>query len=85
MVVQEAVALMAAKLGSPERLLELLGVDNIPQERDLIMKFWKEITDMEAEAAAAGFGQAPGGGGAAQPKAKGISGSSSAAQSATKG
>lgn len=86
MIVTEAVSLMSAKLGSPERLLEMLGVDNIPAERDLIMKFWEEVTSMEAEAAAAQFGNQPGGGGkpSAAPKEKGLSGSSTAAQKATK-
>lgn len=50
MVVQEAVALIGAKLGSPERLLEVLGVDNVGAERDLILKFWKELTEMESKA-----------------------------------
>lgn len=49
MIVEEAVSLMAAKLGSPDRLLELLGVDDVSKEKDLIMEFWKEMEDMQAE------------------------------------
>jgi hypothetical protein len=49
MIVEEAVTLMAAKLGSPERLLEILGVDDVSKEKDLILDFWKEISDMAAE------------------------------------
>lgn len=69
MVVQEAVALIAAKLGSPERLLEILGVDDVGEERELILKFWEEIAEIESEAAAknqpptAGVGSSPGKGG----------------------
>lgn len=64
MVVQEAVALIAAKLGSPERLLAMLGVEDVAEERDLILKFWEEIQKIEAENAqklGAG-GPAPSGG-----------------------
>lgn len=51
MVVQEAVQLMAAKLGSPERLLRLLGVDDTEEEKDLILAFWKELAEMQTEMA----------------------------------
>jgi hypothetical protein len=52
-IVQEVASLMAAKLGSPERLLEILGVDNIPEEKQLILDFWKALMEMEAKIAAA--------------------------------
>lgn len=58
MVIQEAVALMAAKLGSPERLLQVLGVQDVKEEKELILKFWKEITEMgSANASEGGFGK----------------------------
>jgi hypothetical protein len=50
MIVQEAVSLMAAKLGSPERLLQTLGVDDYDKEKDLILDFWEEITEITAKA-----------------------------------
>jgi hypothetical protein len=51
MLVNEAVSLMSAKLGSPERLLEVLGVDDIPEEKKLILDFLKELSEMEADKA----------------------------------
>jgi hypothetical protein len=52
-IVQEVASLMTAKLGSPERLLEILGVDNIPEEKKLILDFWKALMEMEAKITAA--------------------------------
>ena len=52
MIVQEVVALMQAKLGSIERLLDLLGVDNPSEERDMILKDIEELSEIEAEAQA---------------------------------
>lgn len=72
-VVQEVVALMAAHLGSIERLLDLLGVDNPSEERDLIMKDLKEIAETESKAAAK----------AQPPQAKGVKGSSVSASQGT--
>lgn len=74
MVVTEAVSLMAAKLGSPQRLLELLGVDNVDEEFDLIMEFWDAVADMDAKKAQA----------QAQEEQKGLKSSSTAAQSGQK-
>lgn len=74
-IVQEAVALMGSKLGSIERLLDLLGVDNPSEERDLILKDLKTILETEAKATAQ-----------AQPKqeeAPGMKGSSSEAAKGT--
>jgi hypothetical protein len=48
-IVNEAVALMAAKLGSPERLLEMLGVEDAPEEVELILNFWEKLVDMGLE------------------------------------
>lgn len=76
MIVEEAVALMGAKLGSPERLLDVLGVDNIPEEVQKIQKFWEWVAETEAKVAEV---QAE-----ASAKARGLSSSSSQAQSAQK-
>lgn len=56
-IVNEAVTLMAAKLGSPERLLELLGVEDAPEEKKLILDFWEELVDMGLEGSNNQFGQ----------------------------
>lgn len=68
-LVQEAVSLMAAKLGSIERLLDLLGVDNPSEERELILKDLEEIQELEAKAN--------------PPVAKGVQGSSVSAAKGT--
>ena len=51
-IVNEVVALMGAKLGSINRLLEVLGVENPKEERGQILEDLKEITETEAEATA---------------------------------
>ena len=43
---------MGAKLGSINRLLEVLGVENPKEERGQILEDLKEITETEAEATA---------------------------------
>jgi hypothetical protein len=48
-IVNEAVALMSAKLGSPTRLLEMLGVEDGSEEEKLILKFWQTLVDMGLE------------------------------------
>jgi len=48
-IVNEAVALMSAKLGSPERLLEMLGVEDAPEEVKMILKFWESLVEMGLE------------------------------------
>jgi hypothetical protein len=48
-IVNEAVALMASRLGSPERLLEMLGVEDAPEEVKRILDFWQKLVDMGLE------------------------------------
>jgi hypothetical protein len=59
-IVNEAVALMTAKLGSPERLLEMLGVEDAPDEIEKILDFWQELVDMGLEGNTQGFGEETG-------------------------
>jgi len=77
-VVNEAVALVGAKLGSPERLLQQLGVDDVDAEYKLIQEFWEWIAKVEAAAAPK---PAPAKG---KPAKKGLPGNSSSAQQGTK-
>ena len=60
-IVNEAVALMQAKLGSPETLLETLGIEDAPEEVNKILDFWKELVDMGLEGNNNQFGQQTGG------------------------
>jgi hypothetical protein len=55
--VNEAVARITAKLGSPEHMLEILGdVDDIDEEVKLILEFQKKVAKIQAEAAPTPFG-----------------------------
>ena len=77
-IVSEAVSLVGAKLGSPERLLELLGVDDVDAEKKLIQKFWEWVAETEAK-----FAPKPATA-TGKPATKGIPGNSNSAQQGTK-
>ena len=72
LLVQEAATLMAGKLGSIERLLDTLGVDNPSEERDKILKDLKELQKLLTPPQPEG-----------QAKERGIPGSSQEAQKGT--
>ena len=57
MAVNEAVSRMGSKLGSPQTLLEMLGdVDDIDEEIEKIIEFWKKIQEVTAAGQSFGSG-----------------------------
>jgi hypothetical protein len=69
-IVNEAVALVQAKLGSPERLLEMLGVEDSSEEAKKILDWWESLVDIGVE-------------GKAQTAEGGVAGSSVSASKGT--
>lgn len=71
LLVQEAATLMAGKLGSIERLLDTLGVDNPSEERDKILKDLKELQKLMTPPQPEGQAEKRGIQGSSQEAAKG--------------